>query len=204
MDKELRILMLEDVADDAELTERELRKGGLAFSAKRVETRKAFLEALKDFLPDLILADYSLPTFDSLSALAIVEKECPDTPFIFVSGTIGEDFAIETLKRGATDYVLKNRLSRLVPAVIRALREVEERAERKREEEELWALSLVLVAMSLWSYPSKVVSPVPRRSATVCKRILSPITQKEVAALSFPSAWASYTTILNFHVPLMN
>jgi len=143
MDKELRILMLEDVVDDAKLTERELRKGRLAFSAKRVETREAFLEALKDFLPDLILADYSLPTFDSLSALAIVGKECPDTPFIFVSGTIGEDFAIETLKRGATDYVLKNRLSRLVPAVIRALREVEERAERKRAEEELWALSLV-------------------------------------------------------------
>ena len=143
MDKELRILMLEDVVDDAKLTERELRKGGLAFSAKRVETREAFLKALKDFSPDLILADYSLPTFDSLSALAIVEKECLDTPFIFVSGTIGEDFAIETLKRGATDYVLKNRLQRLVPAVIRALREVEERAKRKRAEEEFWALSLV-------------------------------------------------------------
>ena len=137
MDKELRILMLEDVAADAELTERELRKWGLAFSAKRVETREAFLEALKDFSPDLILADYSLPMFDSLSALAIVRKECPDTPFIFVSGTIGEDFAIETLKRGATDYVLKHRLSRLVPAVIRALREAEERAEQKRAEETL-------------------------------------------------------------------
>jgi PAS domain S-box-containing protein len=134
MDKKLRILILEDVPTDAELMERELRKGGIKFSSKRVDTRKAFLKELRDFEPDLILGDYKLPSFDGLSALGIVQEKCPDVPFIFISGTIGEDLAIETLKRGATDYVLKDRLSRLAPAVNRALREVEERTERKQVE----------------------------------------------------------------------
>jgi PAS domain S-box-containing protein len=137
MDKELRILILEDVPADAELMERELRRGGNKFSSKRVDTKKAFLKELKDFAPDLILGDYNLPSFDGIAALAIVQEKHPDIPFIFVSGTIGEEMAIETLKKGATDYVLKNRLSRLVPAVNRTLREVEERAERKRAEEAL-------------------------------------------------------------------
>ena len=138
MDKELRILILEDVPNDAELMELELREAGIAFSSKRVETQKAFLKALKDFLPDLILGDYNLPSFDGLAALAIVQEECPDVPFIFVSGTIGEDYAIETSKKGATDYVLKNRMSRLAPAVHRALEEIKERAERKQAEAALW------------------------------------------------------------------
>ena len=137
MDKKLRILILEDLPEDAELIERELRKGGIKFSSKRVDTKKAFLKELIEFEPDFILADYKLPSFDGLSALGIVLEKCPDVPFIFVSGTIGEELAIETLKTGATDYVLKNRLSRLVPAVNRALREVEERNKRKRAEQEL-------------------------------------------------------------------
>jgi len=137
MGKELQILILEDVAADAELIERELRKGGIAFLSKRVETKKAFLKEIKDFTPDIILADYTLPSFDGLSALKIAKERCPDVPFIFVSGTIGEELAVETLKRGAIDYVLKDRLSRLVPALNRALREVKERAERKRSEKAL-------------------------------------------------------------------
>lgn len=136
MDKKLRILILEDVPADAELMERELCKGGMNFSSERVDTKEAFLEGLKDFEPDLILGDYKLPSFDGLSALEIVQEKCPEVPFIFVSGAIGEEFAIETLKKGATDYVLKDRLSRLVPAVSRALREVGERTERKRAEAE--------------------------------------------------------------------
>ncbi len=128
MGKELRILILEDVPNDAKLMELELRKAGIAFSSKRVDTQKAFLKALKDFLPDLILGDYILLSFDGLAALAIIQEECPDVPFIFVSDTIGEDFAIETLKRGATDYILKNRMSRLAPAVHRALEEIKETA----------------------------------------------------------------------------
>jgi len=137
MDKKLRILILEDVPVDAELMERELRKGGIKFSSKRVDTKETFLKELKEFEPDLILGDYKLPSFDGLSALGIVQENCPNVPFIFISGTIGEELAIETLKSGATDYVLKDRLSRLVPAVSRALREVEERTERKRAEKSL-------------------------------------------------------------------
>jgi DNA-binding NtrC family response regulator len=116
--------------------ERELHKGGIEFSAKRVETKETFLKELKDFAPDLILADLTLPTFNGIAALAIVQERYPDIPFIFVSGTIGEELAIETLKRGAADYVLKDRLSRLVPAVNQALSKAEERANLKRAEEE--------------------------------------------------------------------
>ena len=137
MSERLHILILEDVATDAELVERELRKAGVVFITKRVETREAFLKELKDFAPNLILADYSLPQFDGMSALEIVKEQYPDVPFILISGTIGEEFAIEALKAGATDYVLKQRLSRLVPAVHRALSEAEERAKLKRADEAL-------------------------------------------------------------------
>ncbi len=109
----------------------------MAFTSKRVETREDFLRSIKDFGPNLILADCLLPSFDGLSALAIAQEKCPDVPFIFVSGAVGEDFAVETFKRGGTDYVLKQRLPRLVPAVNRALREAEERIQRKRTEEAL-------------------------------------------------------------------
>lgn len=137
MDKGLRVLILEDVATDAELMERELRKAGIAFSSRRVVTKEAFLKELKGFAPDIVLADYSLPQFDGLSALAITQGQCPDVPFILVSGAIGEELAIEAIKSGATDYVLKQRLSRLGHTVRRALREVKERTERKQAEEAL-------------------------------------------------------------------
>ena len=105
MDKELRILILEDVPTDAELMEQELHKAGMAFISKRVETREDFFEAIKDSAPDLILADCFLPSFDGFSALAIAQEQCPDVPFIFVTGAIGEDFAIETFvdKYGHSD-----------------------------------------------------------------------------------------------------
>ena len=111
MPNDLHILMLEDVATDAELVERELRRANIVFHARRVATKEAFLEQLADFSPHLILADYSLPSFDGISALAISQKKCPDVPFVFVTGALGEELAIETLKKGATDYVLKQRLS---------------------------------------------------------------------------------------------
>jgi len=136
-DKKLRILMLEDVAVDAELVEHQLQSEGILFSSKRVYTKEGFLKELRDFSPDLILADYSLPQFDGLSALAIAQEQSPEVPFILITGTMGEEFAIETLKKGATDYVLKQRLSRLVPSVKRALREVQEKIELKRAEEAL-------------------------------------------------------------------
>jgi len=145
--KDLRILILEDVSAHAELMERELRKGEMVFSARRVATRAAFLAALGDFNPDLILADYSLPSFDGIAALSIAQEQCPDVPFIFVSGAIGEELAIESLKQGATDYVLKQRLSRLSPAARRALREAEERAARRQAED---ALRTACDELELW------------------------------------------------------
>ncbi len=134
---ELRILILEDVATDAELVEHELASAGLTFDAKRVATRDAFRQELRTRLPDLILADFSLPGFDGIEALSIAQQECPEVPFVFVSGAIGEERAIETLKAGATDYVLKQRLTRLEPAVRRALAEAEERSARRRAERAL-------------------------------------------------------------------
>ena len=133
----LRILLLEDNPNDAELIQELLDADHLVCELTRVQTRAEFLAALKAAEIDLILADYKLPSFDGISALKIAMSERPDLPFIFVSGTLGEELAIEALKIGATDYVLKTRLSRLVPSVQRALREAQERAERKKAEEAL-------------------------------------------------------------------
>src|SRR6266478_7866188 len=151
MRKDLHILMLEDDNADAELTRFTLRKGGLHFSMSRVETKEEFVEALdQHHRPTLILSDYSLPGFDGQAALGIAREKSPDTPFIFVTGTMGEEVAIETLKSGATDYVLKTRLSRLVPAVHRALREAHERAQRRRAEEQLRQSHEQLRALSVY------------------------------------------------------
>ena len=135
--KELRILILEDVTTDAELIKDELTEAGTVFTSCCVKDKGPYLKALDEFSPDIILSDYSLPSFDGLSALKLAVRKCPDVPFIFVSGALGEETAIELLKQGATDYVLKSRLSRLGPAVSRALQEVKERKERKMAEEEL-------------------------------------------------------------------
>ncbi len=132
--KQLKILSLEDCEEDAELMALELRRGGILFSLKRVWTREAFLREIEDFSPEIIISDYTLPTYDGLSALTEARQRCPDVPFVFLSGTMGEDFAIETLTQGATDYVLKSRLSRLVPAVNRSLQVAEERRERSKAE----------------------------------------------------------------------
>jgi PAS domain S-box-containing protein len=144
MAEDIRILILEDRAIDAELVEEELREAGIGFSSLRVDTRDAFQEALTEFGPHLILADYQLPSFDGLEALDIAQGQSPEVPFIFVSGVLGEELAIEMLHAGATDYVLKQRLSRLGPAVRRALAEVEERARRRRAEVETTFRSLLL------------------------------------------------------------
>jgi len=137
MEKELRILVLEDTASDAELQLRELKRNGINHTDRRVETEHDFLREMESWSPDLILADYSLPDFDGLSALLLAKEMSPEVPFIFVTGTMGEEIAIETLKNGATDYVLKDRLARLVPAVKRAMAEAEDRKRRKEAEEAL-------------------------------------------------------------------
>jgi len=122
---------------DADLIRYALRMGGLLFSWELVDNRTDFIRQLEVFMPDLILSDFSLPSLNGYTALAIAREKLPDVPFIFVTGTLGEEVAIETLKKGATDYVLKQRLSRLVPSVHRALREAEVQHERRRAEERL-------------------------------------------------------------------
>ncbi|MBI4624595.1 MAG: PAS domain S-box protein [Verrucomicrobia bacterium] len=134
MRKELHILIVEDVPADVVLINHELRKGGLSFRSKRVETKDDFLRELRLRPPDLILSDHGLPQFDGFAALALARAHCPDVPFLFVTGAMGEEVAIESLKGGAADYVLKGRLETLVPAVLRALRLADER--RKRLEAE--------------------------------------------------------------------
>jgi PAS domain S-box-containing protein len=137
MGEPMQILILEDNAADAELVQRELRKAGLDFMARWAQDKGAFVAALETPSPDMILADYSLPGFDGLTALTLARRRWADIPVIIVSGAIGEEVAVETLKAGATDYVLKQRLSQLGPVVHRALREAHERAEKRRAEEAL-------------------------------------------------------------------
>ena len=133
----LRILSIEDDPKDTELIQDLLEIEGIVCEVTRVDTEALLRDLIKPGGIDLILADYSLPSFDGISALKLATKAWPDVPFIFVSGTLGEEVAIEALKIGATDYVLKTRLSRLVPSVLRALREATQRAERRRAEEAL-------------------------------------------------------------------
>jgi PAS domain S-box-containing protein len=139
-----RILHLEDNATDAELIQATLEGEGVQVELTRVEAKDEFVDALKQGLFDVILADYTLASFDGLSALRIAKQHARDVPFIFVSGTSGEDIAIEALKTGAADYVLKTRPARLGPAVKRALREAQEKTGRRcaeeasRDSEEQW------------------------------------------------------------------
>ena len=133
----LRILYLEDDVADAELARDTLEVDGFACDVTRVESESGFRKALQQGGFDVLLADYALPSFDGLSALKIALQQRPGLPFIFVSGTMGEEVAIEALKLGATDYVLKTRLSRLSPSVSRALREARERAGLGHAEEAL-------------------------------------------------------------------
>jgi PAS domain S-box-containing protein len=133
----LRILYLEDEPKDAELVHASLEAEGITCDVIRADTQSDFVAFLRQGAFDLVLADYTLPLFDGISALRIAQEVRPDVPFIFVSGTLGEELAIEALKQGATDYVFKTRLSRIAPSVRRALREADERSERKRAEEAL-------------------------------------------------------------------
>ncbi|MBU5638820.1 SpoIIE family protein phosphatase [Geomonas sp. Red69] len=133
----LRILHLEDDPMDAELVLLTLTSEGLDCEVQVVSRRDEFSVALERGGMDLILADFALPAFDGMTALAMVRQKLPDLPFVFVSGKLGEEAAIESLKSGATDYVLKSRLSRLVPAVQRALTEAQERAKQRQTERDL-------------------------------------------------------------------
>jgi PAS domain S-box-containing protein len=133
----LRILYLEDEPKDAELVQASLEAEDIVCDVTRADTQASFLAFLQQGGFDLILADYTLPLFDGISALRIAQEIRPGVPFIFVSGTMGEELAIEALKMGATDYVFKTRLSRIAPSVRRAMREAEDRSQRRQAEEAL-------------------------------------------------------------------
>ena len=138
-DGTLSVLMLEDSPLDADLIQAMLLRSGLRTAVSVADTEAAYLAALAERTPDLILSDYALPDYDGLRALDAARRLAPDVPFIFVSGTMGEEIAIDCLKLGATDYVLKQRLERLVPSVRRAVAESRERAERRKVEAALRA-----------------------------------------------------------------
>ncbi|HLH53797.1 MAG TPA: histidine kinase dimerization/phospho-acceptor domain-containing protein, partial [Verrucomicrobiae bacterium] len=129
--------MVEDVVHDATLVEHTLKEGGFEFTLKRVETENEFLAELNEFRPSVILSDHGLPAFDGFTALSLAQTRAPDVPFIFVTGSLGEEMTIKALKSGATDFILKHRLGSLPPAIHRALRQTEFRHERKKAEEEL-------------------------------------------------------------------
>jgi PAS domain S-box-containing protein len=133
----LRILHLEDEPRDSELIQETLEAEGLACDVTRVDTQAAFRQFLEQGNFDLILVDYSLPSFDGMSALKMAKEVLPEVPFIFVSGTLGDERGVEALKLGATDYVFKSRLSKIAPSVNRALREAEERSHRRLAEQTL-------------------------------------------------------------------
>jgi len=128
----MRVLLTEDVLADAELEVRELKRAGMRIAHRIADTEQTFTSALREFSPDIILSDFSMPAFDGMSALALARELRPETPFIFVSGTIGEEYAIRALKNGATDYVLKTNLVRLPAAVERALADAEQRRRLSR------------------------------------------------------------------------
>jgi diguanylate cyclase (GGDEF)-like protein/PAS domain S-box-containing protein len=153
----IRVLLVEDAAPDAELAVRELKRAGMRITHRVVDTEPALRRALAEFQPQVILSDFAMPQFDGMAALALARLLAPEVPFIFVSGTLGEDYAIRALKNGATDYVLKTNLVRLPAAVERALQDAAERTERRRTEAELQAarerLSSIFLSVDdvLWS-----------------------------------------------------
>ncbi|WP_437321734.1 PAS domain-containing protein [Sorangium sp. So ce385] len=154
----LRVLLVEDSEQDARLILRELKRGSYDTSHERVHTPEGMTEALSRQAYDVVLCDHSMPRFDSLAALRMIKERGLDLPFIIVSGSIGETIVAEVMRAGADDYVLKSELRRLAPAIERSLRDVAERAERRRaeialkESEERFALAVLGARDGLWDW----------------------------------------------------
>jgi diguanylate cyclase (GGDEF)-like protein len=190
MEEQLRVLVIEDVPSDAELDLRELRRAGMRTVHRIVDTEQAFRDALHEFAPELIISDFSMPQFDGMWALALARELAPDVPFIFVSGTIGEEYAIGALKNGATDYVLKNNLVRLPASVERALQESAQRAARLRAERELEEtrsrLDSIVSSLSdvVWS-----LSPMPYRMLFVSRAVETLWRRPVDSFYADPDAW---------------
>jgi signal transduction histidine kinase len=137
MERDLKILMLEDLPEDIGLIEHILRKEGIVFESRYADTKEEYVRALEDFHPDVILSDHALPQFNSVEALTICRKSSLNTPFILVTGTVSEEFAVSCLKQGADDYVLKSNLVRLPTAIINALKQRNVELKRKKAERTL-------------------------------------------------------------------
>lgn len=177
MTASLHFVLLEDDPGDAELIQLELARNGLTVDWRHVVSERDFREALAGAPPDLVLADYTLPGFDGLAALKITQQRCADVPFIFVSGSLGEERAIEALKSGATDYVLKDNLQRLPAVVNRALTEARERRERRQAEAELEE-QRVLLGTLIDSLPEIIYAVDTQNRVTVVNRALLDTLQK--------------------------
>ena len=137
METTYRVLIVEDIPTDAELNEREIKQVLTPCIFERVETKEAFLKALDEFKPDLIISDYMMPSFDGMTALKLTLKRTPLTPFIIVTGSMNEDTAVDCMKAGASNYVIKQHMKRLGPAVLHALEEKKIRIEKLKAEEEI-------------------------------------------------------------------
>jgi DNA-binding NtrC family response regulator len=190
----LRILHLEDNPADADLIQAMLDAEGLTSEITRAATGEAFFAALKEGNFDLILADHSLPSFNGIAALALAHKRHPDVPFIFVSGAMGEELAAETLKNGATDYVLKQHLERFVPTVLRALRESGER--RKHREVEVRLLEEKLEAELASAAKTRLLERTAGELSVPINAIWDSARSLELNALS-ESQYAEVQQILN-------
>src|SRR5208282_6018596 len=140
--KALRVLFVEDLPTDAELAERALRRGDFEIESRRVDAEEAFIAALREFVPDIVISDYSMPAFDGMTALRLARTRDPSLPFIILTGSMNEDTAVECMKAGASDYVIKEHMMRLPFAVKEAIDRQknvilsEEAARRLRESEE--------------------------------------------------------------------
>ncbi|HLN26068.1 MAG TPA: response regulator, partial [Patescibacteria group bacterium] len=144
MGRSLNVLLVEDSPDDAELLELELGRGGLSPAVRRVETAGAMRAALDEGDWDVVLCDYNLPSFSADGALTTLHDSGHDLPFIILSGVVQSEDAVALLKRGAHDFLNKDSLARLVPAILREIREAVERTQRRRAEERVRILSLAV------------------------------------------------------------
>lgn len=193
----LQVVLLEDDASDAELIQLELSRNELDIDWRHVWTEQAFRDALADGKVDLVLADYTLPGFDGLAALEITQRISPGVPFIFVSGSLGEERAIEALKSGATDYVLKDRLQRLHTVVVRALQEARERRERRQAEQALEAQRLLLSTV-MDSLPEVIYTVDTQNRMTVVNRMMLEITgmkREDLLGKRISEIWQDDTTL---------
>ena len=148
MEPALKILILEDVPEDIGLIERVLKRDGIVFSSRKVDTRDQFIDAMKDFDPDVILSDHALPQFNSIEALKICKAQGRKIPFILVTGTVSEEFAVNCLKQGADDYVLKSNLSRLPSAILTSIKHHDMEDEKKKAEDHLLEQNAELIKIN--------------------------------------------------------